>query len=49
MPVFVYEARDASGQRVKDTIEAANRKAATQRLQEQRLTIISLGREGGRR
>ena len=47
MPVFVYEARDASGQRVKDTIEAANRKAATQRLQEQRLTIISLDEKAG--
>lgn len=47
MPVFIYEARDASGQRVKDTIEAANRKAATQRLQEQRLTIISLDEKTG--
>lgn len=47
MPVFVYEARDASGNRVKDTIEAANRKAATQRLQEQRLTIISLDEKAG--
>ena len=47
MPVFIYEARDASGQRVKDTIEAANRKAATQRLQEQRLTIISLDEKAG--
>ncbi len=47
MPVFTYEARDPSGQRVKDTIDAPNRKAATQRLQEQRLTIISLDEKAG--
>lgn len=42
MGVFVYEARDASGQRVKDQIEAVNERAATQRLQEQRFTVISI-------
>ena len=47
MPVFVYEARDSTGQLVKDSLEASNRKAATQRLQEQRMTIISLKEKSG--
>ncbi len=47
MPVFLYEARDPGGQLVKDTIEASNRKAAQQRLQEQRMTIISLKEKAG--
>lgn len=42
MPTFVYEARDPSGQLRKDTIEAANLRAATQRLQEQRMTVIQI-------
>lgn len=42
MPTFVYEARDATGQLRKDTIEAANLRAATQRLQEQRMTVIQI-------
>jgi type IV pilus assembly protein PilC len=42
MPVFLYEARDQSGQLKKDTIEAANVKVATQRLQEQRFTVINI-------
>jgi type IV pilus assembly protein PilC len=42
MPTFVYEARDATGQLKKDTIEAANLRAATQRLQEQRMTVIQI-------
>lgn len=42
MPTFVFEARDATGQLKKDTIEAANLRAATQRLQEQRMTVIQI-------
>jgi len=42
MPVFVYEARDATGQLKKDTIEAQNVRMATQRLQEQRMTVIHI-------
>ena len=42
MPVFVYESRDATGEKVSGKVEASNRKAATQRLQEQRMAIISL-------
>jgi type IV pilus assembly protein PilC len=42
MPVFVYEARDATGQLKKDTIEAQNVRLATQRLQEQRMTVIHI-------
>lgn len=42
MPVFVYEARDAGGQLRKDTIEAQNVRMATQRLQEQKMTVIHI-------
>jgi type IV pilus assembly protein PilC len=42
MPVFLYEARDQSGQLKRDTIEAANVKVATQKLQEQRFTVINI-------
>lgn len=42
MPVFTYEARDATGQLRKDTIEAANVRMATQRLQEQKMTVIHI-------
>lgn len=42
MPVFVYEARDATGQLRKDTIEAQNVRMATQRLQEQKMTVIHI-------
>ena len=42
MPVFAYESRDAGGEKVSGKIEASHRKAATQRLQEKRLAIISL-------
>ena len=42
MAVFVYEARDATGQLRKDSIEAQNVRAATQRLQEQKFTVISI-------
>ena len=47
MPVFVYEARDATGEKVSGKVEASNRKAATQRLQEQRMAIISLKEVSG--
>lgn len=47
MPLFAYEARDSTGQLVKDSIEAPNRKAAQMRLQEQRMTIISLKERAG--
>lgn len=42
MPVFTYEARDATGQLRKDTIEAQNVRMATQRLQEQKMTVIHI-------
>jgi type IV pilus assembly protein PilC len=42
MPVFLYEARDQSGQLKRDTIEAANVNAATKKLQEQRFTVINI-------
>ncbi|HEY4002126.1 MAG TPA: type II secretion system F family protein [Candidatus Xenobia bacterium] len=42
MPVFVYEARDATGQLKRDTIEAQNLRVATQRLQEQKFTVINI-------
>lgn len=42
MPVFVYEARDQSGQLKKDTIEAQNVRMATQKLQEMRFTVINI-------
>jgi len=47
MPVFLYEARDATGEKVSGKVEASNRKAATQRLQEQRMAIISLKEVSG--
>ena len=42
MPTFVYEVRDATGQLRRDTIEAQNVRLATQRLQEQKMTVISI-------
>jgi len=42
MPVFVYEVRDATGQLKRDTIEAQNIRMATQRLQEQKYTVINI-------
>lgn len=42
MPIFVYEARNVTGQLVRDSIEAPNLKAATQKLQEQKCTIINI-------
>ena len=42
MAVFVYEARDASGQLRRDVIEAQNVRAATQKLQEQKYTVITI-------
>jgi len=42
MPVFVYEVRDATGQLKRDTIEAQNMRLATQRLQEQKFTVINI-------
>jgi type IV pilus assembly protein PilC len=42
MPVFVYEARDATGQLKRDTIEAQNLRVATQKLQEQKFTVINI-------
>lgn len=47
MPVFVYEARDAAGQLKKDTIEAPNMRMATQRLQEQKMTVINIKEKSG--
>jgi type IV pilus assembly protein PilC len=42
MPTFVYEVRDATGQLRRDTLEAQNLRMATQRLQEQKMTVISI-------
>lgn len=47
MPVFQYEARDATGQLRKDTIEAQNVRMATQRLQEQKMTVIHIKEKSG--
>lgn len=47
MPVFQYEARDATGQLRKDTIEAQNVRMATQRLQEQKMTVIHIKEKAG--
>ncbi|HXE72276.1 MAG TPA: type II secretion system F family protein [Candidatus Nitrosotenuis sp.] len=47
MPVYTYEARDPTGQLRKDTIEAANLRMATQRLQEQKLTVINIKEKPG--
>lgn len=42
MPTFQYEVRDSTGTLRKDTIEAANVRVATARLQEQKMTVISI-------
>ncbi|MCD6309344.1 MAG: type II secretion system F family protein [Candidatus Eremiobacteraeota bacterium] len=42
MATFVYEARDPSGQLRRDVIEAPNVRAATQKLQEQKFTVITI-------
>jgi type IV pilus assembly protein PilC len=47
MPVFVYEARDAAGQLKKDKIDAPNMRMATQRLQEQKMTVINIKEQSG--
>ena len=47
MPVFTYEARDAGGQLKKDKIEAPNMRMATQRLQEQKMTVINIKEQSG--
>jgi len=47
MPVFVYEARDAAGQLKKDKIDAPNMRMATQRLQEQKMTVINIKEQAG--
>jgi len=47
MPVFVYEARDATGQLKRDTIEAQNVRLATQKLQEQKYTVINIRERSG--
>jgi len=47
MPVFVYEARDAAGQLKKDKIDAPNERMATQRLQEQKMTVINIKEQSG--
>jgi type IV pilus assembly protein PilC len=47
MPIFVYEARDAEGQLKKDKIEALNIRVATQRLQEQKMTVIKINQQAG--
>ncbi len=47
MPVFVYEARDSSGQLKKDKIDAPNMRMATQRLQEQKMTVINIKEQSG--
>lgn len=47
MPVFVYEARDAEGQLRKDTVEAPNMRMANQRLQEQKMTVITISQRAG--
>jgi len=46
MPVFVYEARDAAGNLKKDTIEAPNQRAAAQKLQEYKYTVINIRERG---
>jgi type IV pilus assembly protein PilC len=47
MPVFVYEARDNAGQLKKDKIDAPNMRMATQRLQEQKMTVINIKEQSG--
>lgn len=42
MPIFVFEARDRGGQMLKDIIDAANVRVATQKLQEQGLAVINI-------
>ena len=42
MPVFVYEARDPSGALRRDVVEAPNVRAATQKLQDMKYTVITI-------
>lgn len=42
MPVFIYEVKDPSGNLKKDSIEAANMRAAQDRLREQNYSIINI-------
>ncbi len=42
MPIYQYEIRDGNGVLKKNVIEAENEKAAAQKLQEQRFTVIRL-------
>ena len=42
MPIFMYEAKDATGNLKRDRIEAPNIKAATQKLQENRMSVINI-------
>jgi type II secretory pathway component PulF len=46
MPLFIYEARDSSGKLVRDTIDAENVRTATQKLMEQRFTVINIKEKG---
>ncbi|MCR4784967.1 MAG: type II secretion system F family protein [bacterium] len=48
MPVFVYEARDAEGQIVKDQIEAPNIRTAQKMVQqEKKMTIVKMEQQAG--
>ncbi len=53
MPIFMYEAKDANGNLKRDRIEAPNIKTATQKLQENRYSVINIrekadaGSQGG--
>lgn len=42
MPLFIYEARDASGKLVRQEIEAENLRKATQALMAQHMTVINI-------
>lgn len=42
MPIFTYEAKDSSGNLIRDRIEASNSKMAAHKLGEQRLSVISI-------
>lgn len=42
MPIFMYEAKDASGSLKRDRIEAPNLQVATQKLQDNRYTVINI-------
>ena len=47
MPKFKYVARDASGKRIAQTVDAASRDEVLENLRKENLSVLSLAEEGG--